>query len=228
MKKQLLNLCVIFAMAILLPACKKKVVEIDQNTIYTVYELYYNANTDKTVAIALFRENGMGGNMVDLKSPASVTFNGDIMEWSPDYSGYAKEYSGKLTAGTFVYKNTDNIVYTNTTPLMDSLVDPHSFATIYRVNPYNYAWTGNPIAQHERINLHIGSWWWNSDGYVSAVSVGATSITLSTNQLNAIYPGVLKTYLERLNTVSLTQGTAAGGEIRTRYMAPNVMVNFAP
>lgn len=228
MKKHLFSLLAIIAFATLLTACKKKNLEVDQNKIYTLYELYYNANTNKTVAIALFRENGWGGKMVDLKYSANVTFNGDMLVYSSDYSGYAKVYSGKITTGTFVYKNTENTVYTNTTPVMDSMIDPHSFATIYRTNPYNYAWSGSPIAQNERINLHIGSWWWNDNGDFSAVDVGATSLTLSTNKLNAIYPGVLKTYLERINTVGLTQGTAAGGEIRTRYMAPNVMVNFAP
>jgi hypothetical protein len=45
--------------------------------------------------------------------------------------------------------------------------------------------------------------------------------------LNAIYPGILKTHLERVNQVDLTQGTAAGGQIPTRYMARNDPVKFA-
>jgi hypothetical protein len=209
--------------------CKKEIVEEpNPETFYAEYELFYNANTNKTAALAKFRLGGPYGNPIEIKDPAMVTFNDDTLLYNSTYNCLCIEYSGKVTSGTFVYKNSNNTVCTNSTPIMDSLKHPQNFATIHKSAPYTYAWIGNPLAANERVYLHFGSWNWMSASQYSVAGLGATSIILSTNQLNSIYSNVYTTYIERIKIEPVQEGANSGGEIRMRYMPQNVLVNVTP
>jgi hypothetical protein len=230
MRKNLIY-AVMLAIAVpaLLSSCQKEdSSDVNQDKIYTVYEMFYNANSDKTVAIARLRFGSPTGTLLEATDPAGVTFNGDVMPYSAAYSGHAKEYAGKLVGGTFAYTNTEGTVFSNTTPFMDTVAYPVGFNTIIKSQANTFTWVGNPLAANERINLFIGSWTWGQDAAFFAYSQGASDIIMGINQLNNLALGTSTCYIDRVNEVAITQGTSEGGVIRTRYRPLNVPVQVVP
>tara|TARA_R110002072_G_scaffold251518_1_gene410376 strand:- start:3921 stop:4607 length:687 start_codon:yes stop_codon:yes gene_type:complete len=209
---------------LLFSACQKEdSSDVNQDKIYTVYELFYNANSDKTVAITRLRFGTPTGTLLELTGSAGVTFNGDVLPYSALYSGHAKEYAGKISGGTFIYTNTESQTFTNSTPSMDTLSFPVGFDTIIKSQANTMAWTGNALGSSERANLFVGSWTWGQDAIFFASS-GAADIVMGVNQLSNLALGSSTCYIDRVNEVTVTQGTSEGGQIRTRYRPINAPV----
>ena len=81
--------------------------DVNQDKIYTDYELFYNSNTDKTQVVARFRFGGPLGTLLELNDPASVKFDGEDVPFNALYSGHFKEFSGQVLEGTFLYTNVE-------------------------------------------------------------------------------------------------------------------------
>lgn len=217
------------ALPIILSSCQKEdSSDVNQDKIYSVYELFYNANTDKTVAIARFRFGTPTGTLLEVTSPASITFNGDDMPYSVAYSGHAKEYSGLLTSGTFIYTNTEGTVFTNTTPTMTTLDYPAGFDTIVKSQSNTLTWTGTALSANERANFFIGTWTWGEDALFTTSGNGANNIVMGINQLSNLALGSSTGYIDRVNESAIAQGTSEGGLIRTRYRPTNVTLEVVP
>ena len=64
--------------AILFMACPiEDSADVNQDKIYTDYEVFYNSNTDKTQVLARFRFGGATGTLLELNEPAEVYFDED-------------------------------------------------------------------------------------------------------------------------------------------------------
>src|SRR5262245_21459177 len=78
-----------------LSSCKKEDSDdVNQDKIYAEYELFYDKNTDKTYASAVFKFSNALGTNLQLTSPSEVKFNSDVIPWDPVFSYYRKEYAG--------------------------------------------------------------------------------------------------------------------------------------
>lgn len=229
MKKVSLYLAVFVAIAVLFQSCQKEDSDdVNQDTIYTVYELFYNANSDKTTAIVRLHFGGPTGTLLEANDPASVTFNGDPLPYSVLYSGHAKEYAGKITAGTFNYTNTENQTFVNPVSYMDTVNFMADFDTIVKSEANTFTWVGNPLQVSERMNLYVGTWTWGQDAAFFAFGQGQTNIIMGVNQLNNLAEGNSTCYLDRIHEVQISQGTAEGGVVRTRYRPLNKQVVIVP
>lgn len=230
MKKSISALLLgIFTLPILLLSCQKEdSSDVNQEKVYTEYELFYNQNTDKTVAIIRLRFGSPTGTLLEATSPAECTFNGDVLPYNALYSGHAKEYAGQITTGTFVYTNTEGISYTNTPPTMTTLSQPTTFDTIVKSQANTYTWVGSSLTSSERVNLFVGTWTWGQDALFFAFGNGANNIVMGTNQLAGLAEGSSTVYVDRINEVALSQATPEGGVIRTRYRPTNIQVQVVP
>jgi len=229
MKKLVYTTFSILATVLVLGACQKEdSSDVNQDKVYTAYELFYNQNSDKTVAIARLRFGGPTGTLLEATDPASVTYNGDPMPYSVLYSGHAKEYAGKITGGTFIYTNTENVSFSNTVPSMDTIGYPSTFTEIVKSQANTLTWEGNALSSNERVNLFIGSWTWGQDALFFATGNGTTDLVMGTNALANLAEGTSNCYLDRVNEVPVSQGTSEGGVIRTRYRPTNIQVNVIP
>lgn len=229
MNKLIFAALAVLSIPVLLTSCEKEdSSDVNQDKIYTVYELFYNQNSDKTVAIARLRFGTPTGTLLEATNPAGVTFNGDNLPYNVAYSGHAKEYAGQITSGDFAYTNTEGIVYTNSVPSMDIIGYEAGFDTITKSQANTFTWTGNALDVNERTNLFVGSWTWGQDAAFFAYTQGATNIIMGTNQLNNLAEGTSTCYLDRVNEIAITEGTSEGGVIRTRYRPTNVQVQVVP
>ncbi len=209
-------------MLALLTSCEKESAsDVNQDKIYADYELFYNANTDKTTAIARFRFGGPTGTLLELDSADYVTFNGDDLPFNALIGAHAKEYAGLLNAGTFSYTNLNNQTFINQVPAFDTIAFPASFDTLYKSQAYTLTWEGTPLAADQNVGLFIGSWTWGQDALYFQDGDGATNLVLGTAQLSGLPVGPSVCYLDRSTDVAVSEGTGEGGRIRGKYRALN-------
>ncbi|MFC2111212.1 hypothetical protein ACFLQ5_02035 [Bacteroidota bacterium] len=203
---------------ILFCSCAKEESEnVKQDSIYTIYELFYNLNTDKTTAQATFRFGGATGTLLDLNAPAISTFNGDELLYNSVSGVHKKEYAGIIKSGTFIYTDLDNNTFTNTTPTMDSISFP-LIDTISSGSAFTFQWVGNPVGTKETITLTIDGIQQGNFEVFSKILVGATEIILPVNKLQNLGIGNASCTLTRaFNKYTVDQGTSKGGRMAVRY-----------
>ncbi len=207
--------------ATLFVACEgEESAAVDQDRIYTKFELLYDKNTDKTQARAEFRFGGLLGTLLALSAPAVVTFNNDELLLKQGFGYYEKEYAGRITTGTFSYKDINGVTYSNTTPTIASIEFDPNFTSVTRNQANTFTWTGSPIATNEALYLFITNKNNANVQTFSSNTLGATDMVLSAAKLNNLAPGigaVADLYRDRID--SLSQKTAVGGYIKVNYRA---------
>jgi hypothetical protein len=198
--------------------------DVNQDKIWTHYELFYNTNDDKTVAVARFRFGGITGTLLELNEDASVTFNGEPLEFNNWYFGHTKEFAGLVDSGTFVYQDLDQLTFTNTVMPFDTIAFPVGFDTIYNTQANTLAWDGNPLAANEHVGLFVGSWTWGDDALYVQSADNATDIVLGANQLSNVPVGPSTLFMDRWTEVDAAQATGEGGRVIGKYRAENRVV----
>lgn len=201
--------------------------DVNQDRIYTDYEVFYNSNEDKTHVIARFRFGHALGTVLELKSDsgASVTYNGDGLAYSKFWGGHHREYAGNTVAGgSFVYTDTDGRRYTNTVPAGSSIEFPSGFDTIDRSTAQVLAWVGSLLQPNDQVGIFVGSWAWGDDALFWTDADGASEIVFGVKQMQNLALGTAEVFMDRWNAVDVAEGTPAGGRIRYKYRATNVVV----
>lgn len=211
--------------AMLFTSCQREdSADVNQARIYTHYELFYNANDDKTHAVARFRFGNATGTLLELNSPAEVSFNGQVMAYNALYSGHHLEFAGRIASGTFIYTDTDGAVLQNNVAPYDSIAFPADLDTISKSQAYTLAWDGSPLAPNENVGIFIGSWTWGQDALFLQAQDNATNIVMGTNALGNLSTGPSIFYMDRWTQVAPTQATEAGGVVIGKHRAQNVQV----
>lgn len=145
---------------------------IDQNKIYTSYELYYDENEDISYASASFRIFEEDTSFfLKLSAPSKVTFNGDLLHYIPASTRYEKTYTGLVESGTFIWTNTEGGQYKNTINIQ-KIDFPADLDTIRRDTNFTLAWEGNPINTDEFLKLTILA---DMGFHVQDFNIGTTS-----------------------------------------------------
>lgn len=215
----------LFAMSTLITSCANEdSTDVNQDRIYAEYELFYDANTDKTYASAIFRFGNATGTQLELTAPSEVKFNGDVIPFDATFSYYRKEYAGRITAGTFVFTNTDGVSFTNAVASTRTIAFPANMDTIHNTNSYTFVWIGDSIVANERADLWMDGPLQNNAEYFTQYLVNTNSIVLPANRLQALGVGTTNCTLERIQEDTATGVTSAGGKIRLKYKAVNAVV----
>ncbi|MEM9934026.1 MAG: hypothetical protein AAF824_10455 [Bacteroidota bacterium] len=218
-------LLALLALAAFWSACDvESSADVNQARIYQDYELFYNSNTDKTWVIARYRFGGPTGSLLQLADPASVTFNGEVVPFSPIFGGHQREFPGRADGGTFVYTNTIGEVYTNSVPVYESIQFPTDLDTLSRSSASSITWEGTALKENQLVGLFIGSWTFGDDALFIQTGAGETDIVMGTDQLGNLPTGTSTLFMDRSTDVPLTEGTEEGGRIRGKFRALNKQI----
>ncbi|MBI5916271.1 MAG: hypothetical protein HY842_12920 [Bacteroidetes bacterium] len=198
---------------------------VDQDKIFTNYELFYDANADKTYARATFTFSNLLGTKLELSNPSKVTFNGDMLSFQNALAYYEKEYAGFVESGTFVWEDTEGNTFTNEISIHE-IAFPAGVDTILRSAAYELTWVGDSLSQSETVILTVNGE--NElDGQIfSTNNLGSQSIILDKDKLGKVGQGPGMMWLDRNYLPALTQATSAGGIINGRYRPTNQPVYF--
>lgn len=213
---------------LLLGACaKENASDVNQDKIYTDYEVFYDKNTDKTIVLARFKFGGPTGTTLELDSTATVKFNSDFLGYNAFYGGHYKEYAGRITSGTFTYTNLNNVTYTNQMPVGDTIAFQPSFTQLQKSAAQTITWQGSALAANQSVGIFVGTYTWGQAALTWQDVDGATNVVLGINQMSTLNPGTNATvYMDRQTETNVSQGTAEGGKIRTKYRALNQTVQI--
>jgi hypothetical protein len=217
----------ILALGLVITSCTKEdSSDVNQQKIYTDYEVFYNQNEDKTHVVAKFRFGGATGTVLELSDStnASVSFAGDNLPWDPLYNAHHIEYAGNITTGSFSYTNTDGLTYVNAIPTGESIDFPLGFDTLTKSVAYNYAWAGTALAADQKVNVFVGSWTWGEDALFYTDALGATDIVMGLTQMANLVTGSSTVYMDRATGKAISEGTPEGGRIRYKYRPTNVNI----
>lgn len=200
--------------------------DVNQDKIWARYELFYNENDDKTVAVARFRFGSPTGTLLQLNEDASVTFNGEELEYNNWYLGHTKEMAGWVDSGAFVYTDLDQLTFSNTVLPYDSIGFPDGFDTINNSMANTLEWEGNALAANEHVGLFVGSGAWGDDALYIQSADNATDIVMGTNQLSNVPEGQSTLFMDRWTEVDASQATSEGGIVVGKYRATNIQVQI--
>lgn len=200
--------------------------DVNQDKIYTVYEFNYDKNTDITYARAWFRFGNLLGTPLQLKSPASVVFNGDTMAFKSTLSYYELQFPGQLTNGAFAYKDLNNITYSNTIAMAKVVDLPATIDTIHRNVNTQIGCVGDSLGASEKFEVKVDGTGNGGEQFFTATGVGAHVVTLLSNQMATITAGAGTIRLQREYEPVLQQKTTAGGTITSTYTALDRAVNI--
>jgi len=203
---------------------KEKASDVNQDKIYTDYEVFYDRNTDKSWVVAKFRFGGPTGTILELDSTSSVRFNNDTLAYNGLFTGHFKEYAGRITSGTFTYTNVAGQVFQNSIPVCDTVAFPTTLNSLSKSSAQSIAWVGAPLAANQAVGIFIGNWSWGQNALVYQDADGATSLVLGINQMAALALGSSTIYMDRQTEVNVSQGSSEGGKIRSKYRALNIIL----
>lgn len=197
---------------VLLSCSKEETDSISQNSISTTYEFSYSGSSNSTTIGVKFSAEET--SFLELSQPASVSFNEDILIMNDQSRVYKNTYNGFVDAGTCIYKDLDDNVFTN--PVTLKSIDLPYTDTIHKSLDYNFEWVGEAVSENETVVVTIYSESFHQE--FSTNVVGATNLILPATQLQNLTSGEADLVVNRDFTFnSLVEGTGAGGKIITRY-----------
>lgn len=222
MKRTVLFLAIL---TLVISGCEKEISKnVDQNKIWTSYELYYNEGLNKTFATATFRFSNNNGTKLMLSDPSSVTVDGATLEWNAENGYYRNEFSGLKATATFHWVDLDGNSFTNNIELRDiSFPDP--IDTLHFTNSITqFAWAGLPLDSSESVSLTIDGDGVTDTRIFSIDTLGATTITFDSLALSPIDSGMVRLVLNKRYSPDLTEKTDRGGRLIGRFQTDTVHV----
>ncbi|MCB9190341.1 MAG: hypothetical protein H6603_06340 [Flavobacteriales bacterium] len=203
-----------------LASCKKEVtVNVDQDKIFTHYQLSYDENSNTTTAKATFRFNNQDGTRLQLSEPSTVTADSQTMEWSEENGNYTKEFSGLVPTVLFQWVDLDGNSFSNTAEIRD--IDyPVTLPDYSYADSVNYfQWEGAALDSFESASI---TFYGTNQARVFAVdSIAATTITIDSVRLSQVDSGEVLLVLKKLYSPDLVEGTSKGGLIQGSYQPTN-------
>lgn len=203
---------------------------VNQDRIYTEYELHYDAQQDVSAARASFHFGGANGTMLELSGDSEVLANGEVMtrrtQPVTDAVYYERNFSGIVPSVLFEFFDTDGASYINGIALR-GIAAPSSIGPMDNDASYEVRWAGEPLSSGEEVGAVL---YRIVGGATLALftqrDIGATSIILDRAQLQNVGAGEAILVLERRTVGELDEPTEVGGRITARYTAIPVRVEI--
>jgi hypothetical protein len=204
---------------------------VNQNRIWTDYELRYDGSRDLTVATSTFRFGGSTGTLLELSGGSEVRVNGwpmaKIVQPITNLTYYERTFAGRLTSGSFLFVDTEGVAYENAIAPRFIGFPAGSLGPLDNDASYELYWEGPALGVGEDARLVL----YRLEGGVDLAifhqrEYGARSIILDRGQLQHIEQGVVRMSLERTLSAVPAERTDAGGRITATYAAPDISIQI--
>lgn len=220
-----------FAIAIIsvlfLTACKKEAsVNIDQNRIYSDYELVYDQESNQTTTSAIFRVDHNSGKKIELTYPSRVGFNGEALAYRKMVGQYDNVRSGNNLNGAFNYFDNEQKEYSNPGSMINPIDIPFGMNSISRSGNFFLPWNGAALQSGETVQVIISGGSQSGSKTFNATAIGSSYIVLDQYQLNNLVAGTATIQISRQKTTSLQNSNLSGGRITSTYKGRKVNINI--
>ncbi len=195
--------------------------ELNQERIFCVYTLEYNAGEQRTYALAEFRVRNARGALLELATPSTAQFGGAPMLWDNELRRYQRIQTSRVDTGTFVWQDIDNEIYRNSASIADLQAEmPANFTQLSQSASHTFLWEGEALQAGELIALTIQPLDNSSSSskiYKEISSEGATSIEISASEIAQLSPEAYRAQLTRTRQRSAEEASEVGGSVQARY-----------
>jgi hypothetical protein len=123
---------------------------VNQSRIYTQYWLLYDAQTDTTYARATFRLSNALGTVLELKAPATVSFNGKPANFVAGWGWHEAQFAGKVT-GSFSYTNSESVTSMTQMEAFPDIAIPEGLSKLAPGKAHTLQFGGPAVRAQERI-----------------------------------------------------------------------------
>lgn len=208
-------------------ACKKEAsINIDQNRIYSDYEVTYDQMANHTIARALFRVDHNSGKKLELTYPARVGFNNENLAWRNLGGVYDATRSGNHLNGSFTYFDVDGNSFINAGAIINPIDLPWGMNNISKNGNFFLPWEGAVLQSGETVKVIISGGSQSGSKTFTATAIGSSYISLEQNKLNNLVTGTAQIQIQREKTTGLEQSNLSGGRITSTYKGRKVTVNI--
>ena len=203
-------------------------IDINQDHIYTIYQLNYDQNKDETEAIAYFRIENASGKYISLSGASNVKFNGEEMltkvDVIADVTSYKLKFDGFVDGGIFIWRDLTGREFTNSVYIENSIAFKVDFDTISNSENYDFLWDGEPLEANETAELVLYGKKISDNRRFTQAQPGATNILLEEKLLKNFSVGEATAFLERKLEMPLQAGTSAGGLRKGVFIAKEIKI----
>ncbi len=208
-------------------ACKKEAsINIDQNRIYSDYEVTYDQMSNQTVMQAIFRVDHNSGKKIELTYPARVGFNDENLAWKNLGGSYRATRSGNHLNGSFTYFDVDENNFENTGSVINPIDLPFGLNNISKNGNFFLPWAGAALEPGETVKVVISGGSQSGSKTFTAAIIGSSYISLEQYKLNNLVVGTAKIQVFREKTAGLQQSNLSGGRITSTYKGRKITINI--
>jgi hypothetical protein len=208
----------------LLSSCKPdETIDVNQDKIFTEYELFYNKVEQRTYASAKFRHKKSKGTVLKLSAASSVAFADQKLSYNPSLQQYEKTFDSLISNGEFVWIDTDGRKYKNSIELSEISLPEKQ--TMIQDQNNSITWQGLPLREGEYVILFLNS----PEGgaqYIADKSFDTKSVDVQSRTLEKLPKGELLVRIERNSVVELNEKTGSGGTLKGKYRSSEVSVTL--
>ena len=231
---RLIALFGLIPMVFLLLACPSTEVgdseDVNQEEIWQKYRAHYDAESNTLDVYAHFRFAGSKGTTLELTEPSKVLWNdkelsGDIGLFSGQYYEFSDNFF--VAENIFEFTDVDEKVYTNVINL--GYIELDDIDTIDANQDLAITFRGEAIGKNEWATLEIWDSEYNGASDVNDVD-GSAEFIISSEELKAMYNGVVNLQIVREYSSDLQEGGNPGGSLYGEYRSliiSSVLINGA-
>ena len=212
--KTLLLAIITFAFA----SCEREdSADVNQDRIYTIYNLVYEADQDVTYARTWFRFGSATGTLLELTKPSYISFNDQNLSFMNALAFYEKKMTGIIDEGSFYWEDYEGVGFENSVSIKE-IAFPRAVTEINGDSSFELVWEGQELGFDEYVAVAINGDFEGDATIHFEKGMGSTSITIPKTSLEQLPKNKLATFwLELGYSPFLQQETSAGGEIHGKY-----------
>lgn len=215
MKKIILFLLTAFCLS---GCLSEESINVEQDRIWTYYELLYDANQDVTYVIAQFKFGNGLGTLLKLSSPSEILFNGEKLAYEQFSSSYTKSFAGKITSGTFVFRDVNEKEFVNPVNLSKPIDFP-AITEISKSSALTIEWIGDPVGTNEEVWVLMGGAGAENVNLASQTAPSSTSVIVGKDRLESLTTTKIDLLMDRIINSPLSASTSAGGSLVSKFRA---------
>ena len=203
----------------LLSGCNKGVTltdsdKVDQNHIFQLYQVKYDAGSGEMTAKAVFRLDHRSGEQLRLTTPSQVTANGKVLDLN-DQGEYVYSAEKHQQTISFVYTNNDKKQFKNSV-ITNTIAFNQENITLNKNKTTQVTVKAEPFEESESVSCTL-----TKDGETVEIDLDFENgrLIVSPEVLEPVQPGSYTARLVRKNYSQQLKALDRGGEWESQYVS---------